>query len=71
MRDRRHRRINEISAAETAPPVATPLRNLMGEVDPANDVFVRQVMEAFGATVVRITTAPAVQLVATESEDDE
>ena len=54
---------------ETAPVVTAPLRNLMGEVDPAKDVFVRQVMEAFGATVVRITTAPAVQLVATESEE--
>lgn len=58
-------------ATRAAPPVATPLRNLMGEIDPANDAFVRQVMEAFGATVVRITTAPAVQLVATESEDAE
>ncbi len=58
-------------AARTATPEATPLRNLMGEIDPANDAFVRQVMEAFGATVVRITSAPAVQIVATDSEDDE
>ena len=41
----------------------------MGEVDPASDLFVREVMEAFGATVVRITAAPAVQLATTESDD--
>jgi len=60
---------NQRPARIAAPPPAAPIRNLMGEVDPAKDVFVRQVMEAFGATVVRITTAPAVQLVATESEE--
>ena len=57
--------------AETAPPPAAPLRNLMGEVDPGSDLFVREVMEVFGASVVRITNAPAVQLVSSESEDAE
>ena len=56
---------------ETAPPPAAPLRNLIGEVDPGSDPFVREVMEVFGATVVRITNAPAVQLVTSESEDVE
>lgn len=55
--------------AIASPPAAEPLRNLMGEIDPSSDKFVREVIEAFGATVVRITTAPAVQLVASESED--
>ena len=50
-------------------PAPVPLRNLMGEVDPASDRFVREVMEAFGATVVRITTAPAVQT-ATNTGDE-
>jgi DNA polymerase-3 subunit gamma/tau len=57
-------------AARTVPLVAAPLRNLMGEVDPSNDTFVRQVMEAFGATVVKITTAPAVQTVVTENNEE-
>ena len=55
--------------AETGPPPATPVRNLMGEVDPSSDLFVREVMEVFGATVVRITNTPAVQLMASESEE--
>ncbi|MBC7966364.1 MAG: DNA polymerase III subunit gamma/tau, partial [Fuerstia sp.] len=53
---------------EVSPPPAPPLRNLMGEVDPGSDLFVREVMEAFGATVVRITTAPSVQVATTESD---
>ncbi len=57
--------------AEAGPPPATPVRNLMGEVDPSSDVFVREVMEVFGATVVRITNAPPVQLVATDGEDSD
>jgi len=57
--------------AEAGPPPATPLRNLMGEVDPGSDLFVREVMEVFGATVVRITNAPAVQLVTTDSDDSD
>ncbi len=56
---------------EAGSPPATPLRNLMGEVDPGSDLFVREVMEVFGATVVRITNAPAVQLVATDTEDSD
>ena len=55
--------------AEAGPPPTAQLRNLMGEVDPASDLFVREVMEAFGATVVRITAAPAVQVATTESDD--
>ncbi len=57
--------------AEAGPPPAAPLRNLMGEVDPGSDLFVREVIEVFSATVVRITNAPAVQLVSSESEDAE
>lgn len=49
------------SARNEAPPAV----NLLGDVDPSQDVFVRQVMEAFGATVVKVTAAPLVQ--ATES----
>ena len=56
---------------ETAPakarPVAkvsnhspVPAENLIGEFDPSVDPFVRQVMDTFGATVVKITRAPAV-----------
>ena len=41
----------------------------MGEIDPTSDLFVREVMQAFGATVVRITAAPAVQAATTESAD--
>lgn len=44
-----------------------PERNLVGDVNPGRDPFVREVMEAFGATVVRITAAPAV----TASDQDE
>ena len=55
--------------AEAGSPPTAPLRNLMGEVDPTSDLFVREVMGAFGATVVRITAAPAVQAAATESDD--
>ncbi len=55
--------------AEASPPPAAPLRNLMGEVDPASDMFVREVMEAFGATVVRITNAPAVQVATSECDN--
>ena len=55
---------------ESAAPAAAPLRNLMGEIDPSSDTFVREVMDTFGATVVRITTAPAVQPVAAEIGDE-
>ncbi len=55
--------------AEASPPAPPPLRNLMGEIDPTSDLFVREVMQAFGATVVRITAAPAVQAATTESAD--
>ncbi len=55
--------------AEADPRPTAPLRNLMGEVDPASDPFVREVIGAFGATVVRITAAPAVQVATTESDD--
>lgn len=54
--------------ADASPSPAPSLRNLMGEVDPGSDLFVRDVMEAFGATVVRITTAPSVHAVTPESD---
>jgi DNA polymerase-3 subunit gamma/tau len=47
---------------------ATPQqRNLLGEVDPSRDPFVRQVMEVFGATVVKVTVAPSVKVAETET----
>jgi DNA polymerase-3 subunit gamma/tau len=58
------------SSAKPAPrPVeATPQqRNLLGEVDPSRDPFVRQVMEVFGATVVKVTVAPSVKVAETET----
>jgi DNA polymerase-3 subunit gamma/tau len=58
------------SAAKPAARVveaAPPQRNLLGEVDPSRDPFVRQVMEVFGATVVKVTVAPAVKVAETES----
>ncbi|MEJ7591484.1 MAG: DNA polymerase III subunit gamma/tau [Planctomycetaceae bacterium] len=57
--------------SEASPPAPAPLRNLMGEIDPTSDLFVRQVIQAFGATVVRITAAPAVQVATTESDDSD
>ncbi len=63
-----------LQAAESAPKPAAraveatpPQRNLLGEVDPSRDPFVRQVMEVFGATVVKVTAAPAVKVAETES----
>ena len=47
-----------------------PQRNLLGEVDPSRDPFVRQVMEVFGATVVKVTVAPAVKVAETEAVAD-
>lgn len=44
-----------------------PQRNLLGEVDPSRDPFVRQVMEVFGATVVKVTVAPSVKVAETET----
>ena len=48
-------------------PEVAPLQNLLGEVDPNRDPFVKQVMEVFGATVVKVTVAPSVQVVDTEA----
>lgn len=49
-----------------AAPEIVPQRNLLGEIDPSGDPFVRQVIAAFGATVVKVTVAPAVPV----SEND-
>ena len=64
-------------AAESSPKSAAraveatpPQRNLLGEVDPSRDPFVRQVIEVFGATVVRVTVAPAVKVAETEAVAD-
>ena len=61
-------------AAESSPKPAAraveatpPQRNLLGEVDPSRDPFVRQVMEVFGATVVKVTVAPSVKVAETEA----
>ncbi len=63
-------RQNESSGRASAPakaiPEVVPQRNLLGEIDPARDPFVRQVMQTFGATVVKVTVAPAVQIAETE-----
>ncbi|MFO0977351.1 MAG: DNA polymerase III subunit gamma/tau [Planctomycetaceae bacterium] len=42
-------------------PSEPPQANLLGEIDPSRDPFVRRVMEAFGASVVRVTIAPSVR----------
>jgi DNA polymerase-3 subunit gamma/tau len=58
------------SSAKPAPRAAEatpPQRNLLGEVDPSRDPFVRQVMEVFGATVVKVTVAPSVKVAETEA----
>ena len=54
--------------SQRAEPVPPP-RNLLGEVDPTRDVFVRQVLGVFNATVVKITVPPAVQVAITERDD--
>jgi hypothetical protein len=54
----------------TRVPEPQPATNLLGAIDPSKDPFVRKVMETFGATVVKVTAAPAVQ-VAAAGEDSE
>jgi len=56
--------------AKARPPEQPPAVNLLGTIDPSRDDFVRKVMETFGATVVKVTAAPAVQT-ATSSESSE
>ena len=55
------------AAKPRAVPEAIPQRNLLGEIDPSRDPFVRQVIETFGATVVKVTVAPSVQIADTEA----
>ena len=55
------------AAPPRAVPEAIPQRNLLGEIDPSRDPFVRQVIETFGATVVKVTVAPSVQIADTEA----
>ena len=55
------------SVRQIRPP--QPTENLIGEFDPSADPFVRQVMDTFGATVVKITRAPAVPSGEAESQD--
>ncbi len=43
-------------------PEVVPPQNLLNEIDPLRDPFVRQVMESFGATVVKVTVAPSVPI---------
>jgi hypothetical protein len=52
------------------PPEQPPATNLLGTIDPSKDPFVLKVMETFGATVVKVTAAPAVQ-VASAGDDSE
>ena len=49
-------------ASRPKAPEVMPQQNLLGQIDPSRDPFVRQVMESFGATVVKVTAAPAVQI---------
>lgn len=41
------------------------------DINPENDAFVQQVVESFGATVVRITDAPRRRIVSADSEESE
>jgi len=56
----------QLSRAVT-PPAPVPQRNMLGEVDPSSDLFVRQVVAAFGGTVVKVTAAPSVRISDNES----
>ncbi len=49
------------STARRASATESPAVNLIGDIDPTQDTFVQQVVEAFGATVVKVTKAPAVR----------
>ena len=44
-----------------------PQSNMIGEVDASKDPFVRRVVEAFGATVVKVTKAPVVRVEESEA----
>ena len=66
------RSANDNGAAKPAPAPkviqeTVAQRNLLGEIDPSQDPFVRQVIETFGATVVKVTVAPSVQIADTEA----
>ncbi len=61
---------NLLSQPKARPTEQPPAVNLLGTIDPSQDEFVRKVMETFGATVVKVTAAPAVQTV-TSSEPSE
>lgn len=50
------------SDQQTGPRSASPPVNLLQEVDPQQDPFVRHVLEVFGATVVRVMPAPGARL---------
>ncbi len=50
-----------VRVARASTPEILPQQNLLGQIDPTRDPFVRQVMESFGATVVKVTAAPSVQ----------
>jgi DNA polymerase-3 subunit gamma/tau len=45
----------------TAAAAESPAVNLLGDVDPTRDAFVQQVVDAFGATVVKVTKAPVIR----------
>jgi DNA polymerase-3 subunit gamma/tau len=49
----------QTSRRNTAPAAEPPAANLLGDVDPTRDAFVQHVVESFGATVVKVTKAPA------------
>ncbi len=61
---------NSPAPRRNATPVAeAPAANLLGDVDPRRDVFVQHVVEAFGATVVKVTKAPAARAGATVEQE--
>ncbi|MFM7057275.1 MAG: DNA polymerase III subunit gamma/tau [Planctomycetota bacterium] len=59
------------SAARRTPAASAeaPAANLLGDVDPTQDPFVQQIVEAFGATVVKVTKAPASRASASVEQD--
>jgi len=65
-RGRQNESSGSASTLAKAGPKVVPQRNLLGEIDPARDPFVRQVMAIFAATVVKVTVAPSVQVAETE-----
>ena len=54
--------VRQAQPARKSAPEVLPQQNLLGQIDPSRDQFVRQVMDCFGATVVKVTVAPPAQI---------